>query len=311
MRKGQVSAILLVMKATVGIDAELRYESALTLLGRLKFADLHLDLLHVFQPLSAAVTAEISGPEPGGYVPAEALDHMEEANRARGEAILEQALAKAKKLELHPTGTLMLGFPAQQILSYADETHSDLVCVTAHRHGAFECFVLGSVCRALVIAAKQSILIAKGNPEDTGDLKVVVATDHSSYSNRCMEKLFRLAPAGLGEVTVLSVVEPDMFIPVSPEAAKVMVEEEQKHWDEVKCKTEQLCRRFQELGATTHSKVLMDDPKTQIAETMHETGADLLIMGAQGHGFLERIAAGSVSLQQVVAENYPVLIIRI
>ncbi len=298
------------MKATVGIDAELRYESALTLLGRLQFPDIHLDLLHVFRPLSAAVTAEISGPEPGGYVPAEALEHMEEANRARGEAILEQALQKAKKLDPHPIGTLMLGFPTQQLMNRAEETNSDLVCVTAHRHGAFECFVLGSVCRALVIGAKQSILIAKGNPEESGKVNVVVTTDHSAYSNRCMDRLCRMAPAGLGEVTVLSVIEPDMFIPISPEAAKVMVEEEQKHWDDVKRKTEDLRRRFESLGAKTHAKVLLDDPRTQIAETMHETRADLLIMGAQGHGFLERIAAGSVSLQQVVAENYPVLVIR-
>jgi nucleotide-binding universal stress UspA family protein len=90
-----------------------------------------------------------------------------------------------------------------------------------------------------------------------------------------------------------------------------MIEEEQKEWDSVQSKTEELCRRFEQLGATTHSKVVIDDPKTQLAETMRETKADLLIMGAQGHGFLERIAVGSVSLQQVVAEDYPVLIIRI
>jgi nucleotide-binding universal stress UspA family protein len=220
------------------------------------------------------------------------------------------ALQKAKGLDLPAIGTLMLGLPTQQIINHAEETQSDLVCVTAHYHGAFECFILGSISRALVIGAKQSILIAKGQPEGAGDLKVVIATDHSSYSNRCMDELFKFAPAGLGEVTVLSVIEPDRFIPISPEAAKVMIEEEQKQLESVQSKTEELRRRFEGLGAKAHAKVVTDDPKTQIAATMHETGADLLIMGAQGHGFFERLAVGSVALQQVVTENYPVLIIR-
>ena len=298
------------MKAIVGIDPEQRYESALALLGRLQFTDLHLDLTHVFRPLSATVTAEISCPEPGGYVPPDVLEQMEQSNKTRATEVLEQALCKARRMDPHPTGTLMLGFPAPQLMSHADESHSDLVCVTAHRHSALECFVLGSVCRALVIGAHQSILIAKGRPEPLGDLKVVVATDHSPYSSRCVEKFLRFAPAGLGEVTVLSVVEPENFIPMSPEAAKVMVEEEQKHWDEIVAKTNELRVRFEGIGSVAHSKVIMDDPAAQIAQTMRDTGADLLVMGAQGHGFLERITVGSVSLHQVVSESFPVLIIR-
>jgi nucleotide-binding universal stress UspA family protein len=298
------------MKAVIGVDGEFRFESALALLGRLRFRDLHLDLVHVYRPMSALVTAEISGPEPGGFIPARALEQIEETNRARAEETLSKAMAEASLLDSHLHGSVMLGFPTPQLISYSEDNHADLVGVTAHRHGALECFVLGSVCRGLMIGAKQSILIAKGNTVKEGDLKVVVATDHSAYSNRCMDKFFHFAPQGLKEVTVLSVLEPQKFIPFSAEAAKTMIDEEHKDWRCVQSKTEALRQRFAQICESSYARVVIDDPKTQIAETMRETGADLLIMGAQGRGFLERITVGSVSLHQVVSENYPVLVIR-
>ena len=38
--------------------------------------------------------------------------------------------------------------------------------------------------------------------------------------------------------------------------------------------------------------------------------ADLLVLGAQGHGFLERLTTGSVSLDQAVARPYSVIVMR-
>jgi nucleotide-binding universal stress UspA family protein len=43
---------------------------------------------------------------------------------------------------------------------------------------------------------------------------------------------------------------------------------------------------------------------------MTEQNGDLLILGAQGHGFLHRIMLGSVALHQIAVEEYPVLIVR-
>jgi nucleotide-binding universal stress UspA family protein len=43
---------------------------------------------------------------------------------------------------------------------------------------------------------------------------------------------------------------------------------------------------------------------------MLDTQADILVMGAQGHGFVERVFIGSVSLHQALYEPYPVMIVR-
>ena len=48
-----------------------------------------------------------------------------------------------------------------------------------------------------------------------------------------------------------------------------------------------------------------------IRNTMTSSDADLLIMGAQGHGFLDRLVIGSTSHHHFVAEPYPVLLLRL
>lgn len=38
---------------------------------------------------------------------------------------------------------------------------------------------------------------------------------------------------------------------------------------------------------------------------------ELLILGAQGHGFWERLTVGSVSFHQAIAESHSVLMLRV
>jgi nucleotide-binding universal stress UspA family protein len=47
-----------------------------------------------------------------------------------------------------------------------------------------------------------------------------------------------------------------------------------------------------------------------IHRVMSDLKADLLIVGSQGHGFIDRIVVGSTSLHEVIGENYPVLLLR-
>jgi nucleotide-binding universal stress UspA family protein len=43
---------------------------------------------------------------------------------------------------------------------------------------------------------------------------------------------------------------------------------------------------------------------------MQETHSELLVLGSQGHGFMERIALGSTSLEQAIKQPYSVLVVR-
>lgn len=57
-------------------------------------------------------------------------------------------------------------------------------------------------------------------------------------------------------------------------------------------------------------RVVQGEPDEVLGATMKDVNGDLLAMGAQGHGFIERVMLGSLSLQQVMASPYSTLILR-
>ena len=75
-------------------------------------------------------------------------------------------------------------------------------------------------------------------------------------------------------------------------------------------KTDHLVQRLREFGYDADGKVVHGRTNDMLREAMQDTEADLVIVGAQGHGFIERLFIGSVSLHQVVSEPYPVLVLR-
>jgi nucleotide-binding universal stress UspA family protein len=83
-------------------------------------------------------------------------------------------------------------------------------------------------------------------------------------------------------------------------------------WAEDRLSRENLevCGRFKGLVRSCTQRVERGDANAAIRTVMRQENADLLILGAQGHGFLDRLQHGSVSFHQVVAESYSVLLLR-
>ena len=282
------------MKAVVGVDLEGHYISAVNLLSRLDFCGCKNYMVHVLKPNSEMVPSLLIK---------DTLDEFSEVIEV-DEDIPPSAMISDTTLIVRE------GASAEELLKVADSTSSDLICAAATHEGALNCFVLGSICRALAIGAKQSILIVRGNPLPTGPVKAVFATDFSPYAQRSAQKLLTMAPCGLSDVTVLSVMPPSNFYPISPEAAEAMVEQDNIELGHLQEKNEKLAKKFEIFGAKSNSIVRRGFAEEEIANVMRETQADLLIVGAQGHGFFDRVLLGSVSLHEVVSETYPVLVLR-
>jgi nucleotide-binding universal stress UspA family protein len=75
-------------------------------------------------------------------------------------------------------------------------------------------------------------------------------------------------------------------------------------------RNEKVRQILEPLGCPIDTRVYADAAASSIPVAMKETGAELLILGAQGHGFLERLTLGSTSFHQVMAEPYSVLVLR-
>lgn len=290
------------MKAVVGVDLARLYQPAMNLLRRLEIPDVSLHAVH---------SVESVLPD-GGFGPSGGSDPIAEITAQRveaGHALLHEAES------LYPGMTLELehGDPAWVIEQSAKRVQADLVVVGSERKGFFGSLFFGSVAKGLLMHCPQSLLVGRGEVAPEGRLKVVIATDHSDYADKCLELLLKIAPRGLGSIHLVAVVPAE--IPLwTPENAAILPDltEAMEQWESEWVQRNQLwAGRLESLGAFVTHEVRRGKPNDVIPEVVQGQKAELLILGAQGHGFLERLRLGSVSFHQLVNEPSSVWILRV
>ena len=293
------------MKILVGIDTASHYKSAINMSARMKFPAPHWTLSHsvdVRIPVSAYGSA------------AEAAYRAEFVQLANvsGETALEEAKEyTSSKFGDAPDSVLLAGGAAVALAQFADDTHTDLIAVHSDRKGRLGSFFLGSVSRGLAISAHQSILITKGLIGPEGPVSAVFATDHSDYANRALDKLIQMNPQGFSSIKVVSVLHLGSKMPIDqPDPMYAAVSVEEALWNEARSKTEGVATKLRAAGFESSSEIVDAHVNEALKKTMENTQADILIMGAQGHGVMHRMMLGSTCLHQVVAEPYSILIIR-
>lgn len=294
------------MRIIIGADLMDYCEASVQMLARLHFQNAQADVVHVVEPLQIP---GLGFPGGGAVDMAAYFKIQEEAGQKIVRKIAEQLEGMgipAQKVVLHGRAT-------HELLEYADKTGADLIAVGSAQKGSLQAFFAGSVSRGTLSGAHQSLLVSKGTVTDKNGLTAVLATDHSDYMDRCIEKLIRFAPKGIEKLIVLTAfaVEPELLdffklsVPSFAEEGTVWIE------DHLHEKNRALCEKLNWKSMDIESYVVEAEPTEAINTAMKESGADLLIMGAQGHGFVQRLALGSVSFHQVVAEPHPVLILRV
>lgn len=279
------------MRAHVGIDHRGYYKQAARLLARLDFAGLEVSAVHVVEEVGRAALRNLLPVPP----PVEALSPAEERMRTEGNRLLVEANSDLEQRGLAPSTQILRGSVANRLMENADADDADLLVLGSYAKGRLEAIVTGSVASKVIVAARQSILLAKSEIEDSGPLTALLATDHSEYANRAIDLLVRFAPRGLGRLVVASVcppgTPPDLRAAIDQQNATVM-------------------GRCESLGCSLESLVAEGRPKEEIRHLIKAANAQLLILGAKGHGVLDRINVGSVSLHHALCETYPVLILR-
>jgi nucleotide-binding universal stress UspA family protein len=289
------------MKALIGIDEAGQYKSGLCLLGRLRFGLTECTVEHVLTPLP------VLGP-PHLIDPVASQAYISAAETS-GRAILDLAYDEACIRDMRCKKRLTAGNPAAQLVEDAKELDVDMVAVTATHNGRWATGFTGSVSRALSISSPCSVLVGKGEMNPGHPVRAVFAMDHSEYSEACLKELIRLKPAGLSHVEIVTAFhmnesEAKLLHRVAPGV------EEKALFKILEEKAEKAADELAEAGITTSWTVVKGNPNDVLRQAMQNTHGDLMIVGAQGKGFVERLMLGSVSLHQVVCEPYPVLILR-
>ena len=292
------------MKCVVGVDLERRSASVIELLGRLQLAIDDTVLLHVTEPMQLALPYSAYGM----FVE---TDEIYETLKASGESVLAEANVRATELGLHPRNELCEGYPTSTLADFASHSGAKLIAVTSTVRGTIGAVFGGSVARGLAISAHQSILVAREEPIPDRPLHAVFATDQSPYCAECAKLLIQMAPKGISHLTLLTVHERSKH---EGHLKRIRHTGTHQALDEahvnLTIRGEEISHWLTQHGIDTESCVVSGHVDETIHKVMKETQADLLIIGSQGHGFVDRVLVGSASLHQVICERYPVLLLR-
>ncbi|MGV3616954.1 MAG: universal stress protein [Fimbriimonas sp.] len=291
------------MKAILGIDNQKAWTPAVKLFSALRFPTPEVTLLHAIEAGVPFVAIEPS---------TEVQSEYHKVLQNLGLAALDDAKDACCARNIRTKGQMVFGSPAECLAYAASEKDAELVAIAAHPRSRWNPSFLSSVTRGLTTACDRSVLIAKGDIPEGRKLRAVLATDHSKYAGRWLERFLHLHPAGIGEVHVVTAfdfnaheaeaVRSDM--PANVASTEAWVREQ------LESRNAEVVDRLSQAGYAAFGRVVKAKAEDAIRRTMLDTQADLLILGSQGHGFMERVLIGSVSLHQALYEPYPVLIVR-
>lgn len=297
------------MRLTLGInDNREQTSSQLTSIASLKFRPATpVDLVYVIESLGQA----------DKLIGADAiLDTMSGSSFfSLQKSIAEQALHYARQLagelELDARTHLVSGQIANRLVQFTRENHADMLVLGSGDKTRLEGLMVGSVGRKAIVSSPASVLLSKGIGLPRQNLKVVLATDHSAYMTQCLSLLKQFAPQGIQEMIVASVYPTkglQKFLgSTSPGKQKI---EEELH-RELEAGNQGVMKQLAPMGWNLSSRVEGGSVSDTLKAIMREEKADLLIVGAQGHGFVDRWAMGSVSLNMALTESKSVLVLRV
>jgi nucleotide-binding universal stress UspA family protein len=238
-----------------------------------------------------------------------------QAMEAQTSAVQERLNALQQTLQaqgVEAEAVVLHGQAATRLLELAEERQVDLIALGGTRKSTLQAFFVGSVARAALTAAKQSLLIAHTPPPADQPLHAVLATDHSDYNYRCIDLLLQLAPTRIQRIAITTAFDLDEDTLQLLTRNAPAVKESGVEWiiEQLHERNRSVCERLRPLNAACESVVVEGLPIPSIREAMEETKSPLLILGAKGHSLLERLSLGSVSYHFAVGERMNLLLLR-
>ena len=208
------------------------------------------------------------------------------------------------------------GDPWREIVALAEEMPADLVVMGTHGRGGLEHLFLGSVAEKLIRRLPCPVLTVcheEGRTWDAPGLisRILCATDFSDTSADALQMALAFAAETKASVTLLNVVEniPDFGTPTYlglPDLGPLRQDLEKAAWDRLQL----IALDAETKGARLETRVAVGRAYREILRVAAEERADLLVVGAQGHGFIEHMLSGSNAQHVIRGATCPVLTVR-
>lgn len=198
----------------------------------------------------------------------------------------------------------------ETIVSYAAGIGADLIAIATHGRSGVRKFVLGSVAEKVMRTSPCAVLVVPPHAPDAvprapvAYQRILCPVDFSASSRRTLDTASSLAAEAGGRVTALHIVEipaelSDLPTPDLTEYRTMCFEQARRCLKTMTASVRQSCG--------VDELLLAGKPSREILRLADEQQADLIVMGAQGRGAIDRMLFGSVTQQVVRQAACPVL----
>jgi nucleotide-binding universal stress UspA family protein len=230
-------------------------------------------------------------------------------------------------------GELAAGYPADEILRYAEENDVDLILMATHGRSGIRRWVMGSVADKVLQASRVPVwLVRAGVPEGIVYDKwpkrtILVPLDGSGLAEEVLphvEALAKQRGTELVEVVLLGVYEPVAALGYYPPSARFetpggsvhVMPKDYARGESARQRiiTEQylnkVARRLNDTGLKVRCQALAGAPAEAIVDYAHKNPFNLIVMSTHARSGLSRWAYGSVASRVLRGVLSPIFLVR-
>ncbi len=225
-------------------------------------------------------------------------------------------MSPAREAHLDYEVAVCEGDPWREILAAAEQMQPDLVVMGTHGRSGLERLFLGSVAEKLIRRLPCSVLTLSHEEGHTWEApglvtRILCATDFSDTSAEALAFALTLAEKNQAAITLLHVIDnlPDIGdprYPSLPVLSKLREDYEQSALERLA----QTIEPFAERAVKIETRVAVGRAYKEILRLAVEDRADLIVIGAQGHGPVEHLLSGSNAQHVIRRATCPVLTVR-
>ena len=187
------------------------------------------------------------------------------------------------------------GYPAQEIAKAADNLDADLIVMGVHNRRGFK-KLLGSTTHNVLNATDKDVLAVHPDGKLNGYKRVIVAADTTDLLDTVLAKAKDYAE-GAELVKIVSVLVPLATVFAAPEAGRSLDWSFIELAEDIKQETRsKLSSAATEAGFDAHVLELrVGDPRDEVIAAAEEHDADLIVIGSNNRGPINRFLLGSTA----------------
>ena len=223
-------------------------------------------------------------------------------------------------------GEIAEGYPAEEILRYADEKAADFILIATHGRSGLKRWTLGSVVDKVLRASKIPVFLVptgvQGKTYDQWPKKtLIVPLDGSELAGSVLKHVEALTEhpvSPFDEVVLVRVCEP----PVIPSYYAPEVSEVPFNWGElihqetVRCRKEaedylaKIEKQLKERKINVRSEVLAGKAADEVVDYVKKNPFSVIVMATHGRSGLKRLVYGSVAANILHGVSNPIFLVK-